>query len=84
MAGKKGRPKKEGKVISVDLDENEKREIKDAMIWAIRGEKVGEMDPLTPKAFSDLVIFALGKPTSSDNQQDNEDKDKFKVEGVYE
>lgn len=61
MGGKRGRPRKERLECSIELSVEEKEEIKGAMLQALRGTGVGDMEPLTSKAYVDLVMFALGE-----------------------
>ena len=52
MAGKRGRPRKDATKINVELSEDERGGLKDIMIEALRGGRIGDIEPLTPTAFA--------------------------------
>ena len=79
MTGKRGRPRKDSARINVELDPSDREMVKDVMMKAIAGEKIGNMSPLSPKAFADLVIFALGEKATKEAREDEAEKE-FKIE----
>jgi len=71
MAGKRGRPRKDATKINVALSDDERDGLKDIMIEALNGGRIGDIEPLTPTAFANLMMFALGEVRDKhDGKQD--------------
>jgi hypothetical protein len=80
MAGKRGRPRKETLRRNVELGDDEREEVKKNVLRALRGEPVGDMEPLGSKAFADLVIFVLGDYAEPNKGVEVGTGDEFSIE----